>query len=140
MGDVGGRLVFKHEENARSKLLAHAKNDKLFQHGEDIDHLAKEIRAVIGGPEEVSQKFRVVVLKRKWESDPWSEFDEKDHPKSWDGRLSIVVVPTYPDTLAASLGTWLKRHLQEGRNTIRFLLPQKGAGDIYYERELLHQR
>jgi hypothetical protein len=75
---VGGRLVFKHEENARSKLLAHAKNDKLFQHGEDIDHLAKEIRAVIGGPEEVSQKFRVVVLKRKWESDPWSEFDEKE--------------------------------------------------------------
>ena len=47
------------------------------------------------------------------------------------------VVPTYPDTLAASLGTWLKRHLQEGRNTIRFLLPQKGTGDIYYERELL---
>jgi hypothetical protein len=134
---VSGRLVFKHEENARSKLLAHAKNDKLFQHGEDIDHLAKEIRAVIGGPEEVSQKFRVVVLKRKWEADPWSEFEEKDHPKSWDGRLSIVVVPTYPDTLAASLGSWLKRHLQEGRNTIRFLLPQKGTGDIYYERELL---
>jgi hypothetical protein len=114
---VGGRLVFKHEENARSKLLAHAKNDKLFQHGEDIDHLAKEIRAVIGGPEEVSQKFRVVVLKRKWESDPWSEFDEKDHPKSWDGRLSIVVVPTYPDTLAASgevcnAGQWGVGHVR----------------------------
>src|SRR5262249_8827725 len=62
---MGGRLVFKHEENARSKLLAHAKNDKLFQQGEDIDYLAKEIRAVISGPEEVSQKFRVVVLKRK---------------------------------------------------------------------------
>ena len=92
---------------------------------------------VIGGPEEVSQKWRVVVLKRKWESDPWSEFDEKDHPKSWDGRLSLVVVPTYPDTLEAALGTWLKHHLQEGRNTIRFLLPQKGTGHIYYDRELI---
>ena len=134
---VGSRLVFKHEENARSKLLAHAKNDKLFQHGEDIEHLAKEIRTVIGGPEEVSQKYRVVVLKRKWDSDPWSEFEEKDHPKNWDSRLPIVVVPVYPEKLEATLGNWLKTNLQEGRNTIRFLLPQKGTGHIYYDRELI---
>lgn len=134
---VAGRLVFKHEENARSKLLAHAKNDKLFQHGEDIDYLAKEIRAVIGGPEEVSQKFRVVVLKRQWDSAPWAECEEKEHPKYWDARLPIVVVPTYPEHLEATLGAWLKQHLQEGRNTIRFLMPPKGMDHIYYDRELL---
>jgi hypothetical protein len=27
--------------------------------------------------------------------------------------------------------------MQENRNTIRFLLPQKGTGNIYYDRELL---
>ena len=134
---VGSRLVIKHEENARSKLLAHAKNDKLFPDGEDIDHLAKELRSVISGPEAVSQKFRVAVLKKKWDSDPWSEFDEKDHPKNWDARLPILVVPSYPDKLEAGLGTWLKTHLQDGRNTIRFLLPQKGMGNIYFDRELI---
>lgn len=134
---VGTRLVFKREENARSKLLAHAKNDKLFQNGEDIEHLAKEIRAVIGGAEDVSQKHRVVVMKKKWQVDPWSEFEEKEQPKNWDGRLPVVVVPDYPDKIEAVLGKWLKDHMQEGRNTIRFLLPQKGTGNVYYDRELL---
>lgn len=134
---AGNRFVFKSEENARSKLLAHAKNDKLFQDGKDIEHLAKEIRAVISGPEHVSQNFRVVVLKRKWELDPWSEFEEKDHPKSWDGRLPMIVVPEHPDKLEASLGNWLKNHLQDGRNTIRFLLPQRGTPSVYHDRELI---
>ena len=134
---VGTRLVFKREENARSKLLAHAKNDKLFQHGEDIEHLAKEIRSVISDPEDVSKKYRVVVLKKKWQSDPWSEFEEKEQPKSWDGRLPLLVVPDYPAKHEAVLGKWLAEHMQDGRNTIRFLLPQKGTGSVYYDRELL---
>lgn len=134
---VGTRLVFKQEENARSKLLAHAKNDKLFQNGEDIDHLAKEIRAVIGGSEEVSAKHRVVVLKKKWQIDPWSEFEEKEQPKAWDARLPLIVVPEYPEKLSGFLGKWLKDFLQEGRNTIRFLLPPKGTENTYHDRELL---
>lgn len=135
---VGSRLVFKREENARSKLLAHAKNDKLFQNNEDIDHLAKEIRAVIGGSEDVSAKHRVIVLKKKWQGDPWSEFEEKEQPKGWnDGKLPLVVVPDYPEKLEATLGKWLKDNMQENRNTIRFLLPQKGTGNVYYDRELL---
>src|SRR5262249_26048257 len=125
---IGNRLAFKHDENLRTKLLAHAKNDKLFSNGEDVDHLAKEVRSVISGPEYVSQNYRVVVLKKKWASDPWSEFDEKDRPKSWDkwdNRLPMVVIPECPEKLEAALGSWLKTHLQEDRNTIRFLLPQK---------------
>jgi len=59
---VGNRLVFKEEENAEGKLLAHAKNDKLFEANQDIEQLATEIRYVIGGNEEVSRKFRVVSL------------------------------------------------------------------------------
>lgn len=136
---VGTRLVFKHDENLRTKLLAHAKNDKLFPNGEDLDHLAKEIRSVISGPEHVSQGFRVVVLRKKWQSDPWSEFEEKDHPKAWpaDGKLTMVVVPEYPERPETALGTWLKTHLQEGRNTIRFLLPVKGTDRIFNDKELL---
>ena len=134
---IGSRLVFKNEENPQAKLLAHAKNDKLFPNGEDVDHLAKEIRSIIGGPESVSHSHRVVVLKRKWQSDPWSEFDEKNQPKDWDGRLTLVVIPEYPEKLNATLGEWLATRLQENRNTIRFLLPQKGTDRIYADRELL---
>jgi hypothetical protein len=134
---AGTRLMFRRDENARSKLLAHAKNDKLFPNGEDVEHLAKEIRAVIGGSEDVSAKYRLVVLKRRWQGDPWSELEEKEHPKNWDGRLSLVLIPDYQDKIEVALGKWLKDHMQEDRNTIRFLLPQKGTGNIYYDRELL---
>ena len=134
---IGTRLVFKQDENLRTKLLTFAKNDKLFAEGQDIDHLAKEVRSVLSGPEHVSQGHRVVFLKRKWDSEPWAGFEEKDLPKNWDGRLPLIVIPQYPDKLEVALGDWLKHHLQEGRNTIRFLLPQKGNPNIYYDRELV---
>jgi len=85
----------------------------------------------------VSAKFRLLVLRKRWQGDPWSEFDEKEYPKNWDGRLPLIVIPDYPDRIEGVLGKWLKDHMQEGRNTIRFLLPQKGTGSIYYDRELL---
>src|SRR5262249_30723727 len=80
-----------------------------------------------------------VVLRKKWITDPWSEFEEKDQPKSWtaDGKLVMVVVPEYPEPLEAGLGTWLKAHLQDGRNTIRFLMPLKGTDRIFNDKELL---
>src|SRR5690606_2875657 len=92
---------------------------------------------VIGGSESVSRSHQVIVLKRKWQSDPWSEFDDKSQPKDWDGRHTLVVVPEYPEKLNATLGEWLAKRLQENRNTIRFLLPQKGTDRIYGDRELL---
>jgi hypothetical protein len=49
----------------------------------------------------------------------------------------MIVVPVSPDNLEADLGTWLKTHLQEGRNTIRFLLPQRATGNIFFDRELV---
>lgn len=134
---VGTRLVFQNEDNPRAKLLAHAKNDKLFHAGEDIEHLAKEVRSVLSAPETVSQSHRVIVLKTNWQSDPWSEFEEKDRPKNWDGRLAVVVIPEYPEKPGLTLGTWLKTQLSDNRNTIRFLLPPKGIPNIYYDRELL---
>src|SRR5690606_33871632 len=42
-----------------------------------------------------------------------------------------------PDNLEADLGTWLKTHLQDRRNTIRFLLPQRSTGNIFFDRELV---
>lgn len=134
---VGNRLVFKEEENAEGKLLAHAKNDKLFVSGQDIEKLAAEIRYVLGGSEEVSRKFRVLVLRKNWQSDPWSELPENERPDRWDARLTYIVLPERPENLGSTLGAWLKKHVPQRRNTLRFLLPKAETGNVYFNRDLI---
>lgn len=134
---VGNRLVFKEEENAEGKLLANAKNDKLFQGGQDIEQLASEIRYVIGGSEEVSRKFRVVVLRKGWLATPWTELPETERPDRWDGRLTLIVLPERPDNLKGTLGAWLKQNVVQHRNTLRFLLPKATVSNVYFDRDLI---
>ncbi len=129
-------LVFKNEVNPQAKLLAHAKNDKLFVQDEDVDHLAKEIRYALVGEGAQSNLYRTIVLKKQWQSDPWSEADERDHPTNWDNRVPIVVLPK-SDLDGAAIGTWLKNNVQKNRNTIRFLLPQAGTADVFFDQSLL---
>ena len=45
----GTRLVFREAENPQAKLIASARNDKLFTDGADHEQLAKEVRYVISG-------------------------------------------------------------------------------------------
>jgi hypothetical protein len=134
---VGSRLVFKEEENAEGKLLANAKNDKLFQGAQDIEQLASEIRYVIGGSEEVSRKFRVVVLRKGWLTTPWIELPETERPDRWDGRLTLIVLPERPDNLKGTLGVWLKQNVAQRRNTLRFLLPKAAVSNVYFDRDLI---
>ena len=133
----GTRLVFKEEENPQAKLMASARNDKLFQEGEDLDQLAREIRYVIGGGEDVAKSFRVVVLPPRWLTDPWGPLDESEHPDHWDDRIPLLVLPEAPDKIEERLGGWLKEHLQSGRNAVRFLLPQDDATNVFLDRNLL---
>lgn len=133
----GLRLVFREEENPRAKLMACARNDKLFMDESDQAQLARQIRYVIGGTNEVAQAFRVIALPKSWQTDPWSTLDETEHPERWDDRLPILVLPEDLDTIDQRLGRWLKDHLQKRRNTIRFLLPRSGASNAYQDRDLL---
>jgi energy-coupling factor transporter ATP-binding protein EcfA2 len=139
---IGTRLVFKLEENARTRLLAHARNDKLFLNGEDVDCLSAEIRHCIGGDSNVSGMYRTIVLKREWNNAPWDELEERERPSAWDGRIPLIVLPVYPDKLNAVLGAWLKKFLPQGRNTVRFLLPKKNPadahlGNVLHDKELV---
>ena len=133
----GNRLVFKEEENPQAKLMACARNDKLFSDGSDMAHLAKEVRYVIGGTEEVAKTFRVIALPQSWLSSPWASLDEAEQPERWDDRLPILVLPEEPDSLDQRLGRWIKDHLQKRRNTIRFLLPRSGSLNAFQDRDLL---
>lgn len=133
----GARLVFREEENPQAKLMASARNDKLFTDGSDLEQLAREIRYVIGGSEEVAKNFRVIALPKSWATDPWSPLDESEQPEHWDSRLPILVLPEEPENLNADLGKWLKDHLQKRRNTVRFLLPRSGSTNAFQDRDLL---
>lgn len=133
----GARLVFKEEENPQAKVMASARNDKLFTDGSDLAQLAKEVRYVMGGSEEVAKTFRVIALPRNWLNDPWTGLDESEQPERWDDRLPILVLPEEPDHLNQRLGKWLKDHLQKRRNTVRFLLPRAGTSNAFYDRDLL---
>jgi hypothetical protein len=132
----GPRLVFREEENPRAKLMACARNDKLFTDGSDQAQLAKQVRYVIGGTDEVAKTFRVIALPKSWQTDPWSTLDEAEQPDvgmtacpSWCCQRSRQTRP--------ALGRWLKDHLQKRRNTIRFLLPRSGSTNAFQDRDLL---
>jgi hypothetical protein len=133
----GTRLVFKEEENPQAKVMASARNDRLFTDGSDLAQLAKEVRYVISGTEEVARNFRVIALPRTWLTDPWSGLDESEHPDQWDDRLPILVLPEEPDRLNERLGRWVKDHLQKRRNIVRFLLPRSGFTNAFYDRDLI---
>ena len=133
----GDRLIFKAEENPRAKLMASAKNHKLFENGEDKKQLAKEIRYVLSGNEEVSREFRVVVLPEDYWQDPWETVDEKDRPENWDERQPLLVLPQSPEDVSSDLGSWLRDHLNRKRNVVRFLLPTSGSVPLFHDQELL---
>jgi len=133
----GPRLVFREEENPRAKLMACARNDKLFTDGSDQAQLAKQVRYVISGSDEVAKTFRVIALPKSWQTAPWATLDEAEQPDRWDDRLPILVLPEEPDSLDQRLGHWLKDHLQKRRNTIRFLLPRSGSTNAFQDRDLL---
>lgn len=133
----GAKLLFREEENPRAKVIAYARNDKLFADGADQAQLAKQVRYVIAGSDEVAKTFRVIALPRTWANDPWTLLDDAEHPDRWDDRLPILVLPEEPDKLDATLGRWLKDQLQKRRNTVRFLLPRAGSANAFLDRDLL---
>lgn len=132
----GNLLVFLNEENPQAKLMAHAKNDRLFENGEDQNHLADEIRYVLAGSGDASQRYRVLILKRSWNNDPWFDIEERDQPQNWDNRIPVIVIPS-GNTSDAELGNWLVKYIPKNRNIVRFLLAKKGMENVFYDKALL---
>jgi len=132
-----GRYIFREAENPQAKLIASARNDKMFQEGEDKARLALEARYVIGGDTSTASKFRVIILPQLWKSDPWALLNEVDQPHRWDDRIPILVVPEASSGVETILGAWLCNHLQRNRNAVRFLLPPDGTGNMFLDRDLL---
>jgi len=133
--EIGDRLVFKNEENNETKLLAHARNNKLFVDGKDVEFLAKLVHSVLAGAD--TSPFRILVLRRNWENDPWSELPPESHPQAWDNRIPLTVLPEFPANKSATLGRWVAKHLAAKRNTVRFLLPTEGTPNLYVDSDII---
>lgn len=133
----GNRLVFREEENPQARLLAEARNDRLFADRSDHAELAKHVRYVLSGSEDVSRDFVVVVLPHDWHSSPWEGSGQAVPPAQWNDRLPLLVLPQAPSAPGPELGPWLKTHLPSGRNTVRFLFPKANLESLYRDRELV---
>lgn len=133
----GNRYIFREEENPQAKLISSARNDKLFQEGEDVAHLSKEVRYVIGGASDVASRFRVIILPQYWTSGPWEKLEESEQPNNWDDRIPILVLPKTSNKIESLLGEWLRNNLQANRNAVRFLLPRDGSENIFADRDLI---
>lgn len=137
---IGDRFIFKEEDNPQAKLMASARNDKLFNVGEyeglDDAHLAKEVRWVLGSGQDTAQRFHVVVLPEHWRKNPWEKVPDNDNPSRWDERIQLIVLPEPPPNVHSQLGEWLKDNLQKNRNGVRFVIPKAGTTNIYADKEL----
>lgn len=131
----GNRLVFRDEENARTRLLSEARNDKLFSDGSDFRELATQIRYCLGG-EDAGESI-IVPLERNWQNAPWTGLAETLRPEIWGERIPVIVLPEAPKDLGAALGPWLKTHVPSGRNRLRFLIPRGDLPNLTADRDLL---
>lgn len=146
----GGPLWFGIPENPRSKVRACAKNNKLWHAGavpsagqtvypgKDIAQIRNTLRHILV-PETIQLPSRVIVLGPNWKDDPWIDVEEADKPSKWDRPVLLVI----PDQInggstgvGSCLGSWLAKHVQKRRNTIRFLLPAADLQGLYADEEL----
>ena len=77
------------------------------------------------------------MLPQDYLADPWGPLDKSEHPDRWDDRIPLLLLPVKPEHLDEQLGRWLKDHLQSGRNTVRFLVPQAGTANVFLDRNLI---
>lgn len=131
------RFYLSLEDNAETKLKAHARNDKLFNEGQDKQYLRDTLTHLLSSPDGVTQPpCRVIALGEAWEAAPWNIVAETDQPKYWD-RQVLIIVPEGIGHPAETLGPWLATNVQQRRNTIRFLLPKAGAPMLYNDPSLI---
>lgn len=133
----GRRLVFRDQENPQAKVMAAARNAKLFADGSDLTYLRKTIRHVIDGGDQVARGFRVIALPKNWQAEPWLELEESERPDRWDGRIPVLVLPEAPENVHQRLGPWLAKWIGERRNTARYLLPRAGSENAFTDPQLL---
>jgi hypothetical protein len=150
VGTQEKKLCFKLEENARSKLKASARNDKLFEPQtavpagllavrKDQDFLLKTLAHLLRSPDSVSEPpSRPIVLDPNWERAPWANCLQQDQPQHWDRPVLLVVPTSYSNAkISQILGPWLAANVTFNRNVVRFLLQKPDLPRLFDDKDLL---
>jgi hypothetical protein len=150
VGTLEKKFCFKLEENARSKLKASARNDKLFEAQtamppgllavrRDQDFLLKTLAHMLRSPDSVTEPpSRPIVLDPNWERAPWANCPQPDLPQHWDRPVLLVVPVSYPNAkIAEVFGPWLAANVNFNRNMVRFLLQKPDLPRLYDDKDLL---
>ena len=150
IGTQEKKLCFKLEENARSKLKASARNDKLFEAQtatapgllavrRDQDFLLKTLAHLLRSPDSVNEApSRAIVLDPNWERAPWANSPQPDQPQSWDKPVILVMPASYPNAKIAEIfGPWLAANVNFNRNMVRLLLQKADLLTLYDDKDLL---
>lgn len=135
--EIAGRFLFRTDENPQAKLLAHAKNNKIFEGNQDVDFLTKQIKYVLDNT--TCRSDHLIVMKPKWRDAPWANREEADRPDNWDSRLTTIIIPEFPDDFNKTMGTWLKQNMPHHRNVVRFLFPCPEYNQFYDNKSLMIQ-
>lgn len=150
IGTQEKKLCFKLEENARSKLKASARNDKLFEAQtamppgllavrRDQDFLLKTLAHLLRSPDSVSEPpSRPIVLDPNWERAPWANCPQQDLPQHWDRPVLLVVPVSCTNAkIPEVFGPWLAANVSFNRNMVRFLLQKPDLLRLFDDKDLL---
>jgi len=147
VGTADKRFCFKLEENPLSKVKATAKNDKLFEpevptpNGllpvmKDQAFIRQVLEHSLRSPDSPAEPpSRVIVLDPNWENSPWAIIPTQDLPERWEKPV-LIVLPSAPTDVNATLGPWLATHVTVKRNMVRFLIPKAGSKNLYDDADL----
>lgn len=133
------RYFFDIPENARTKILVHAKNAKHFDAGQDIEKILG-IAEWAYSPKNSTDKgrFRYCILGKNWRSEPFSSNKFKGSLPSevGDGGPCYVFIPDALGNgeLKQSLGQFLRDRVPTHKNLIRFVLSTK---NIFEDKAIL---
>ncbi len=133
------RYYFDIPENARTKVLAHARNHKLFDAGQDIDKILG-ITEWSYSPKNSADKgrFRFCVLGKNWKNAPFEEgqFRGKAPTDVGDGQPCYIFIPENFENgeLKLAISKFVNGFVPNYRNLLRFVIPSK---NIFEDKEIL---
>ena len=140
------RYWFEQSKNPRTEVRLVAKNDNLWDPqadprnginhpGKDVEWLMKTLRQCFVGE---TTSSNAIVLGPHWNTDPWSEVDDKHQPKNWTETVLLVIPGAFSGSsqINATLGPWLKNFVTKRRNAVRFLIQEAGES-LFEDKELM---
>lgn len=133
------RYYFDIPENARTKVLVHAKNSKHFEHGQDIEKIIG-IAEWAYSPRNSADKsrFRYSILSKNWKSEPFAvgKFKGVLPSDAGEGQPCYVFIPDALKNgeLKQSIGRFLSHFVPSYKNLVRFVVPNK---NIFEDKAIL---